>query len=506
MMRLPSIDPTTRTLIIAGYPNVGKSSFLNKITRANVDVQPYAFTTKSLFVGHMDYKYLRWQVVDTPGVLDKPLEERNTIEMQSITALAHLQCCVLYVIDISEQCGYAIAQQVALFESIKPLFINKPLVVAVNKVDVRRPEDLRPDETRLLQKMRDEGARLVYMSTLAEIGLVEVKNTACDLLLAQRVESKLSSSKVEHIINRVRVAEPAARAGPSRAVHIPRSVTLPDTSTGNTELPDRRRSTQHDEQENHGGAGVYSIPFQDQWKLKRLDWLNDCIPEIMDGKNILDFVDPEIDAKLAELEAEEDERRRLMQVDDKQADGSEMGTDVNRSISHLVRSIRKRKGITKEDSRIARNGNRPTLGRAVVARTKTVTEFVDHMMKQGIKSSATKLSNLHVHGTSRRSGNGVQEASTEVENTSTGLKRGRSESTTRCAKRRNSSQMAWSSSPSAKGLRSEEQVQRVAKLANRKQFQQNKQGRASESDRRVPSAKPRHLYTGKRKAGKTDRR
>lgn len=33
-----------------------------QITRADVDVQPYAFTTKSLFVGHMDYKYLRWQV------------------------------------------------------------------------------------------------------------------------------------------------------------------------------------------------------------------------------------------------------------------------------------------------------------------------------------------------------------------------------------------------------------------------------------------------------------
>jgi len=26
------------------------------VTRADVDVQPYAFTTKSLFVGHMDYK------------------------------------------------------------------------------------------------------------------------------------------------------------------------------------------------------------------------------------------------------------------------------------------------------------------------------------------------------------------------------------------------------------------------------------------------------------------
>jgi nucleolar GTP-binding protein len=76
---VPSIEVNTRTLILAGYPNVGKSSFMNKITRADVDVQPYAFTTKSLFVGHMDYKYLRWQVIDTPGILDHPLEEMNTM-------------------------------------------------------------------------------------------------------------------------------------------------------------------------------------------------------------------------------------------------------------------------------------------------------------------------------------------------------------------------------------------------------------------------------------------
>ena len=42
-------------------------------------------------------------MIDTPGVLDRPIEERNTVEMQSITALAHLQCAVLYVLDISEQ-------------------------------------------------------------------------------------------------------------------------------------------------------------------------------------------------------------------------------------------------------------------------------------------------------------------------------------------------------------------------------------------------------------------
>lgn len=77
-----------------------------------MEVEPYAFTTKSLFIGHMDYRYLRWQVVDTPGILDHPLEERNTIEMQAITALAHLRAAVLYVLDVSEQCGHSIEEQV----------------------------------------------------------------------------------------------------------------------------------------------------------------------------------------------------------------------------------------------------------------------------------------------------------------------------------------------------------------------------------------------------------
>ncbi|KAM3726254.1 Nucleolar GTP-binding protein [Dirofilaria immitis] len=61
LSRLPTIDPNTRTLILCGFPNVGKSSLMNLLTRADVEVQSYAFTTKALYVGHLDYKYLRWQ-------------------------------------------------------------------------------------------------------------------------------------------------------------------------------------------------------------------------------------------------------------------------------------------------------------------------------------------------------------------------------------------------------------------------------------------------------------
>lgn len=64
-------------------------------------------------------------MVDTPGILDHPLEERNTIEMQAITALAHLRAAVLYVMDVSEQCGHTLQEQLELFNSIRPLFTNK---------------------------------------------------------------------------------------------------------------------------------------------------------------------------------------------------------------------------------------------------------------------------------------------------------------------------------------------------------------------------------------------
>ncbi len=95
---------------------------MNKITCTGSVVQPYPFTIQSLY-GHSFYKNVKWQLIDIPGILDRPLDERNIIEMQSITALAHLDLCILLLIDISEQCRYSIKKQV------KPFFKNKPLVI-----------------------------------------------------------------------------------------------------------------------------------------------------------------------------------------------------------------------------------------------------------------------------------------------------------------------------------------------------------------------------------------
>ncbi|RKP08261.1 P-loop containing nucleoside triphosphate hydrolase protein, partial [Thamnocephalis sphaerospora] len=212
LARLPSIDPNTRTLLVCGYPNVGKSSFMNKVTRADVDVQPYAFTTKSLFVGHMDYRYLRWQVIDTPGILDHPLEDRNTIEMQSITAMAHLRACILYFMDLSEQCGYSVADQVRLFHSIKPLFANKPIMLIISKIDTRRPEDLSPEERALVEEIiNEEGVEVAQLSCHTEEGVMDARNKACDKLLQSRVEIKMKGQKINDVLNKLHLTQPQAR-------------------------------------------------------------------------------------------------------------------------------------------------------------------------------------------------------------------------------------------------------------------------------------------------------
>ena len=153
-----------------------------------------------------------FKVVDTPGILDHPLEDRNTIEMQAITALAHLRAAVLYFLDPSEQCGHTLDQQKHLFDSIRPLFNNKPLVVVSNKMDVVKRGEFTEEKEAIFKEIeKDIGREILEMSTVTEEGVMEVKNNACELLLQHRVEHKFKSKKVETVLNRLHVAEPVAR-------------------------------------------------------------------------------------------------------------------------------------------------------------------------------------------------------------------------------------------------------------------------------------------------------
>lgn len=132
---LPEIDTDEPAIVVAGYPNVGKTAFVNAATNARNETAAYPFTTKGVHVGHFERDHVRYQLVDTPGLLDRPADERNEIESQAVSALTHLADAVLYVYDASETCGYPLEDQRALHEAVEERF-DVPVITVCNKADL----------------------------------------------------------------------------------------------------------------------------------------------------------------------------------------------------------------------------------------------------------------------------------------------------------------------------------------------------------------------------------
>ncbi|OMO61007.1 hypothetical protein COLO4_33612 [Corchorus olitorius] len=312
MARLPSIDPNTRTILICG-----------------------------------------------------PFEDRNIIEMCSITALAHLRAAVLFFLDLSGSCGYSIAQQAALFHSIKSLFMNKPVIIVCNKTDLQSLDDLSEEEMKLVKERQAEAMKsvmgqggeegvLMTMSTLTEDGVLNVKNAACE-----RQFWKLK---------------------PIRKL--------------------QRKSTEKDLEEENGGAGVYSASLRKNYILANDEWKEDILPEILDGHNVYDFLDPDNLSRLEELDREEGFR----QAEEDDADFGINGNELSPQEQEAMAAIRKKKNVPGE----------------------------------GFKDFAQKV--------------------------------------------------------------------KAHKLAKKSVKKRNKDARRGEADRVVPTLKPKHLFSGKRSIGKTQRR
>jgi len=506
LSRLPSIDPNTRTIIICGFPNVGKSSFINKITRADVEVQPYAFTTKSLFVGHTDHKYMKWQIIDTPGILDHPLEDRNTIEMQAITALAHLRALVLYITDPSEQCGYTLEAQKSLFDNIKPLFANKPLVVVANKADIWR-DNLSEEKQAVLKQMEadtDNGKVLEMSNKDDENSVMEVKIEACEILLQHRVEQKFKTKKADGILNRIHVAEPQKRDDKTRPAFIPENAKRKLREKQEKKLQEKaedgddddmmetdvdKKAKKKTERDLEVELDIdYTLDFNKKFMLANDDEKYDVIPEHWQGHNIADYIDPDIMEKLEALEKEEELRDQSGYYDIE----SEEEDENMKEIRTLAGKIRIKKKLMKNDRKIDRT-NKPIMPRTSepVKRSRSVSRLKSEFTALGVDMTGTeeaKFAKTPNSATKRK----ARSASRDV-------KKAKMDEDAPMARR--------TMSRDKSGIRDAATGVKIKKMEKKMQNNKfNKWGKSGESDRKITTKMPKHLFSGKRGNGTNDRR
>jgi len=142
MKKLPDYDPELPTIVVAGPPNSGKSSFVKAVSNAKVEIASYPFTTKNVTFGIIEYKQesivpFRIQIADTPGLFDRPLSERKDAEIIALKAIQHIADIVLFLYDGSVEAVMNAKEQINVYKTVKTFFgEDKPILPAINKVDI----------------------------------------------------------------------------------------------------------------------------------------------------------------------------------------------------------------------------------------------------------------------------------------------------------------------------------------------------------------------------------
>jgi nucleolar GTP-binding protein len=226
------------------------------------------------------------------------------------------------------------------------------------------------------------------------------------------------------------------------------------------------------------------------------------MPEILDGHNVLDFVDPDIEAKLDALEREEEELMRIaeaageMEEDEEgleeglEEEEKELLTEIKTRKARIVQKHQRAKSAADNASMVPRKFDRE--------HRSTTKEMKKHMDSMGIDASkAVERARSVSRGRKRaRTEEGGGGDGAEMEE---GDERGRS-------LERDSRSRSRVREASSVGLRDQEMAKFALKKADQGQRQRNKKARKGEGDRHIPDLKPKHLHSGKRGIGKTDRR
>jgi nucleolar GTP-binding protein len=187
LSKLPGIAPNIPSIVCAGFPNVGKSTLVKMVSTAEPEIAYYPFTTRKLIIGHLKVGNQSVQIVDTPGILDRPMSERNEIELQAIAALKYLANVIIFMIDPSEACGWTFSQQLNLLNEVQRMFPLNPLLIALNKIDITPEDQLEVARAQLpnayeIVAVNQIGVDQLLQDALEEVDLKSMQESVHDYL------------------------------------------------------------------------------------------------------------------------------------------------------------------------------------------------------------------------------------------------------------------------------------------------------------------------------------
>ena len=379
----------------------------------------------------------------------------------------------------------------------------------------------------------DTNCSLMTMSNISEQGVSEVKIAACDKLLSSRVDARIAGKKIDGIMNRLQVFQPTPRDDVKRVPFIPESVkrareegtrkshrsrvgyavTINDENDDVEMAPASSRKSTRDLMWENGGPGVWAPDYRGQYDLENEDWKFDSIPEIIDGKNIADFVDPDILTKLEALEQEEEQIVAELKAAEMNEDPE---SDLDEEEEAAVSAIRERKKIIKARKLVTQTQNKPMVPLAIRGKSGTLgaEEIKKKMDGLGVDSSKMLERGRAIEradrvrkrerSLSRKLEKRNESSEMEVDETesasATNPKRAKKEEAE--AKRREVSEALSHTKPrdfSKMGLEDKETIDKVKKLERRGRLAWS--GGAGEGDNRKSVHLVKWMNTGKKRMG-----
>ena len=161
---------------LVGFPNVGKSTFLSRVTNARPKIANYHFTTLSPNLGVVDMPGAKGFVIaDIPGLIEGASEGVGL----GHEFLRHIERTklIIHVVDAAGTEGRDPVDDIhkinAELEAYNPEIASRPQIIAANKIDAIYAEGEDPVE-RLRKEFEPAGIKVFPISGVTGAGIEEL--------------------------------------------------------------------------------------------------------------------------------------------------------------------------------------------------------------------------------------------------------------------------------------------------------------------------------------------